>query len=143
MGKTKILFLCVQNTARSQMAEGFLRHLYGDRYEAYSAGIRPTRDTRINPYAVKVMAEVGIDISHQMSKSWRAYGYEFGFDAVISTCSEAEKDCPTYPIGKRFQWQFPDPAEAKGTEEEILQVFRTVRDSIKERIEIAVKNNEI
>jgi arsenate reductase len=78
-----------------------------------------------------------------MAKSWRAYGYEFGFDAVISTCRQAEKSCPTYPIGKRLHWEFPDPAAAKGTEEGVLQVFRTVRDTIKKRIEIAVKNNEI
>ncbi len=143
MDKRKILFLCVQNTARSQMAEGFLRTLYGDRYEVHSAGVRPPRDTRVNPYAIRVMAEVGVDISRQRAKSWREYGYEFGFDAVISTCSEAERSCPRYPIGKRFTWQFPDPAAAKGTEEEVTQVFRTVRDSIRERIVAAVKNKEI
>ena len=71
MNKIKVLFLCVHNSARSQMAEGFLRHLHGDRYEAYSGGITPTL---VNPYAIKAMAEVGIDISGQISKSWRAYG---------------------------------------------------------------------
>ena len=140
MNKLKVLFLCVHNSARSQMSEGFLRHLYGDRYDVYSAGVTPTR---VNPYAIKAMAEVGIDISGQISKSWRAYGLEFGFDAVISTCREAEKACPVFPFGKRLRWEFPDPSEAKGTEEEILKVFRTVRDSIRDRIEMAVKNKEI
>ena len=140
MNKIKVLFLCVHNSARSQMAEGLLRHLHGDRYEAYSGGITPTL---VNPYAIKAMAEVGIDISGQRSKSWRAYGLDFGFDVVISTCREAEKACPVFPFGKRLRWEFPDPAEAKGTEEEILKVSRTVRDSIRDRIEIAVKNKEI
>ena len=140
MNKLKVLFLCVHNSARSQMSEGFLRHLYGDRYDVYSAGVTPTR---VNPYAIKAMAEVGIDISGQWPKSWRAYGVESGFDVVISTCSEAEKACPLFPIGKRLRWEFPDPSEAKGTEEEILKIFRTVRDSIRDRIELAVKNKEI
>ena len=141
MGKVKVLFLCVHNTARSQMAEGFLRHLFGDRYVAYSAGITPTPTGQINPYAIKAMAEVGIDISQQISKSWRAYGVDF--DVVITTCSEAEKSCPVFPFGKVLYWEFPDPAEAKGTEEEILEVFRNVRDSIGNRIEMAVENKEI
>ncbi len=140
MNKVKLLFLCIHNSARSQMAEGFLRHLYSDRYDAYSAGVTPTA---VNPYAIKAMAEVGIDISDQWSKSWRAYGVESGFDVVVSTCSEAEKACPLFPIGKRLRWEFPDPSEAKGTEEEILEVFRNVRDSIRDRIELAVKNKEI
>ena len=125
------------------MAEGFLRHLYGDRYEAYSAGITPTPTGRVNPYAIKAMAEVGIDISGQISKSWRVYGLDFGFDVVVTTCSEAEKSCPLFQFGKRLRWEFPDPSEAKGTDEEILKVFRNVRDSIRDRIEIAVKNKEI
>ena len=136
----KVLFLCVHNSARSQMAEGFLRHLYGDRYEAYSAGITPTQ---VNLHAIKAMAEIGIDISGQMSKSWRVYGLDFGFDVVITTCSEAEKACPVFSFGKRLRWEFPDPAEAEGTEEEIMKIFRTVRDSIRDRIEMAVKNKEI
>jgi arsenate reductase len=140
MGKTKILFLCVHNSARSQMAEGFLRHLYGDKYDVYSAGVTPTK---VNPYAIKAMAEVGIDISDYISKSWRSFGIEFGFDTVISTCSEAEQACPSWSIGKRLHWEFPDPAEAEGTEEEIMDVFRGVRDSIRDRIASAVKNKEI
>ncbi|MDQ1281287.1 MAG: hypothetical protein QG670_2552 [Thermoproteota archaeon] len=143
MIKKKVLFLCIHNSARSQMAEGFLRHLYGDQYEAYSAGITPTPTGRPNPYAIKAMAETGIDISNQKSKSWMAYGLDFGFDVVVTTCSEAEKSCPIFPFGEVLHWQFPDPSEAKGTEEEILKVFRTVRDSIKDRLEIAVKNKEI
>ena len=140
MDKTKVLFLCIHNSARSQMAEGFLSHLYGDRYEAYSAGITPTH---VNPYAIKAMAEVGIDISGQIPKSWRVYGLDYGFDVVITTCSEAEKSCPVFPYGKVLHWEFPDPSEAKGTEEEILKVFRNVRDSIRNRIETVVKNKEI
>ena len=92
----KVLFLCVHNSARSQMAEGFLRHLYGDRYEAYSAGITPTQ---VNPYAIKAMAEVGIDISGQRSKSFREFS-DLDFDVVISTCDEAEKACPFFPAKK-------------------------------------------
>jgi arsenate reductase len=140
MDKKKVLFLCVHNSARSQMAEGFLRHLYGDQYEAYSAGLTATR---INPYTIKAMAEVGIDISDQMSKPMSAYGLDFGFDVVITTCSEAEQACPVFPFGKTLHWKFPDPAAAKGTEEEILNVFRAVRDSIRNRLEVAVKNKEI
>ncbi|MFH0896924.1 MAG: arsenate reductase ArsC [Candidatus Bathyarchaeota archaeon] len=140
MNKIKALFLCIHNSARSQMAEGFLRQLYCDRYEAYSAGITPTR---VNPYAIKAMAEVGIDISGQTPKSWRANGLDFGFDVVITNCSEAEKACPVFPFRKILHWEFPDPSEAKGTEEEILKAFRAVRDSIRDRIEMAVKNKEI
>lgn len=122
------------------MAEGFLRHLYGDQYEVYSAGITPTR---VHPYAIKVMAEIGIDISSQTSKPWSVYGLDFGFDIVITTCSEAEAACPVFPFGKVLHWTFPDPAEAKGTEREVLNVFKSVRDAIRNRIETAVKNHEI
>ncbi|MDQ1279575.1 MAG: hypothetical protein QG670_837, partial [Thermoproteota archaeon] len=87
--------------------------------------------------------EVGIDISSQTSKSWRTYGLDFGFDVVVTTCSEAEKSCPIFPFGKVLHWQFPDPSQAKGIEEEVLEVFRKIRDSIKNRIETAIKNKEI
>lgn len=121
------------------MAEGFLRHLYGDKYQAYSACITPTQ---VNPYAIKVMAEVGVDISGQKAKSFQEFTNQ-DFDVVISTCSEAENTCPFFPAKKVLHWGFPDPSEAKGTEEEILKTFRTIRDSIRNRIEVAVKDKEI
>lgn len=136
----RVLFICIHNSARSQMAEGFLRHLYGDRFEAYSAGLKPSR---VQPYAVQVMAEVGIDISNQRSKSIESFiGQKF--DAVVTVCDEAKEACPYFP-GTRLQlhWSFPDPSEAKGPEQEILEAFRTVRDEIRKRIRVAVENHEL
>ena len=100
MRKQKVLFLCTQNSARSQMAEGFLRHLAGDRFEVYSAGIDPTPE--IHPCAVEAMSEIGIDISEQYPKGLRTYLGKMGFNYLIIVCARAEERCPkTFPGGAR------------------------------------------
>jgi arsenate reductase len=132
MRKQRILFLCTHNSARSQMAEGLLRNLAADRFEAYSAG---TEATRVRPLAIRAMAELGIDISAQTSKTLERY-LGAPFDAVITVCDQANEACPVF-LGatERLHWSFPDPAQATGTEEEQLAVYRSVRDAIRARIE--------
>jgi arsenate reductase len=126
-----VLFLCVHNSARSQMAEGLLRHIGGDRFEAYSAG---SEATEVRPLAIRAMAEVGIDISGQRSKTTDEFaGQEF--DEVIAVCDDAKEACPYFPAaGHRRSWPFEDPSAAEGTEDERLAVFRRVRDEIEARI---------
>jgi arsenate reductase (thioredoxin) len=132
LGKKKILFLCTHNSARSQMAEGLLRHLATDRFEAMSAG---TEATRVRALAVRAMDEIGIDISGQESKTLDRYLQE-PFDYVITVCDDANEACPFFPgAANRLHWSFEDPSKAEGTEEERLKVFRSVRDQIRERIE--------
>lgn len=125
--KKRVLFLCTGNSCRSQMAEGVLRNLAGDRFEAASAGTTPTG---INPMAVRVMAEIGIDISEQRSKSVVEMMGE-RFDYVITVCDRARGACPVFP-GKatKLHWSFDDPASTDGSNEERLQVFRRIRDEI-------------
>ena len=130
--KKRILFLCTHNSARSQMAEGLLRHLAGDRFEAMSAG---TEATHVRPLAVRAMEEIGIDISGQESKTLARYLHE-AFDYVITVCDDANEACPFFPgAAKRLHWSVEDPSKAEGLEEERLSVFRSVRDRIRERIE--------
>jgi arsenate reductase len=114
------------------MAEGLLRHLAGDRFEVYSAG---TEAAGIRPLAIRAMAEAGIDISHQESKTLdRCLGQPF--DVVITVCDEANEACPVFPGAKeQLHWSFADPSAATGTEEERLAVYRRVRDGIRKRIE--------
>ncbi len=131
MRKQKVLFLCTQNSARSQMAEAFLREHGGDRFEAYSAG---TEATHVRPLAIRAMNEVGVDISAQESETLERYLRE-PFDYVITVCDEANEACPFFPgASERLHWSFPDPSKAEGTEEERLEVFRRVRDDIEDRI---------
>ncbi|NLX38647.1 MAG: arsenate reductase ArsC [Methanothrix sp.] len=140
-GKKKVLFLCTSNSARSQMAEGLLRALYGDRYEAYSAGIEATA---VDPRAVSVMTELGIDISGQRSKSAEELG-DVVFDLAVTVCDRAKEACPVCstdldlpsraPKAREVVHKcFDDPASASGTEEVQLRAFRQVRDEIKEWI---------
>src|ERR687893_3323044 len=137
MEKTKVLFLCTHNSARSQMAEGLLRHLAGERFEVMSAG---TVATQVRPLAVRAMEELGIDISGQESTNMARYLGE-PFDYVITVCDEANEACPFFPRAKnRLHWSFEDPAQATGSEEERLGVFRTARDKIRERIEQELVN---
>ncbi len=132
MNKPRVLFLCYHNSARSQMAEGLLRDIAGDRFEVFSAGIEPTR---VHPLAIKAMAERGIDISKQTSKSASDLLSEH-FSYIITVCDDAKEKCPTFPgVAVRLHWPFEDPAKATGSEEEQLEVFRKVRDQIKDRIE--------
>jgi arsenate reductase len=130
--RTKVLFLCTHNSARSQMAEGLLRHLAGDRFEAHSAG---TEATHVRPLAIRAMAEIGVDISGQESKTLARYVKE-PFDHVITVCDDANEACPVFLGAKsRLHWSFRDPSRADGTEEERLAVFRMVRDEIRRRID--------
>ena len=130
--KPKVLFLCTGNSARSQMAEGYLRHVAGDRFEAMSAGVEPTK---LNPLAVEAMGEIGIDISHQKSKDVvTLLGQHIPY--VVTVCDNAKGRCPIFPRTYKFlSWSFDDPAEAQGSHEEKLDVFRRVRDEIAHTIE--------
>ena len=130
--KAHVLFLCTHNSARSQMAEGLLRHLAGDRFEIMSAG---TEATHVRPLAVRAMDEIGVDISSQESKTLERYLGE-PFDYVITVCDDANEACPVFPGAKnRRHWSLPDPSAAEGTEEERLAVFRSVRDGIRDRVQ--------
>ena len=130
--KQRVLFICTHNSARSQMAEGWLRQLADDRFEVHSAG---TEATVVRPLAIKAMAEVGVDISPQTSKTLDRYLQE-PWDDVITVCDQANEACPYFAGGKqRLHWSFPDPSQATGTNEEKLAVFRQVRDAIRARIE--------
>jgi arsenate reductase len=131
MRKQKVLFLCTQNSARSQMAEGFLRNLAGDRFDVYSAGIDPTNE--IHPCAVEAMSEVGIDISGQHPKDLSTYLGKMGFNYLIIVCARAEERCPkTFPgVGTRFSWVFKDPRREEDIPyDSMLERFLLVRDDI-------------
>jgi arsenate reductase len=129
--RQRVLFLCTHNSARSQMAEGLLRHLAGDRFEVASAG---TEATSVRPEAIEAMAELGVDISGQSSKTLERYLGE-PFDHVVTVCDDANEACPVFPGARsRLHWSFRDPSRAEGSEEERLQVFKMVRDEIQGRI---------
>ena len=130
--RRRILFLCTHNSARSQMAEGLLRHLAGNCYEVYSAG---TEATSVRPEAIAAIAELGIDISGQESETLDRYLGE-PFDYVVTVCDDANEACPVFPGAKnRLHWSFRDPSRATGSDAERLEVFRAVRDEIRGRIE--------
>ena len=132
MTKRRVLFLCTHNSARSQMAEGFLRHLAGDRFEVESAG---TEQTHVNPLAVTAMAEVGVDLSGHRSKTLDRF-LDQPWDHVITVCDHANERCPVFPrSAHRLHWSFEDPSGATGTEGERLAVFRRIRDEIGTRIQ--------
>ena len=130
--KQRVLFICTHNSARSQMAEGLLRHLGGERFEVFSAG---TEATYVRPMAIRAMAELGIDISQQQSKTIDRYLGE-PFEDVITVCDTAAEACPVFPGAvRRRHWSFEDPSKATGNEAEQLEVYRRVRDEIRSRIE--------
>ena len=127
----KVLFLCTENACRSQMAEGLVNHDLAGQVRAWSAGVRPSR---VNPRAVQVMAELGIDISQQRSKSVADLAGE-QFDLVITVCDQAQQQCPIFPGATEVRHVgFPDPARATGPETEILAVFRQVRDKMRDQL---------
>jgi arsenate reductase len=131
MEPRRVLFLCTHNSARSQMAEGLLRALGGERFAAYSAG---TEATTVRPPAIEAMAEIGIDISGHESKTLERY-LSAPFDAVISVCDDANESCPIFPGAKRrLHWSIPDPSRATGSPEEQRAIYRQVRDHIRARI---------
>lgn len=130
---TRILFLCTHNSARSQMAEGLLRHIAGDRFEVHSAG---TETTFVRPLAIRAMAEIGIDIAGQRSKTMDEY-LDQQFDYVITVCDRANESCPIFPGDpERIHWSFDDPAAAGGSEDQQLAVYRRVRNEILSRLRV-------
>lgn len=131
MARPRVLFLCTHNSARSQMAEGLLRSLGGERFEVHSAG---TEATAVRPLAIEAMREIGIDISRQSSKTLDRFVDE-RFDHVITVCDDANESCPVFPNAThRLHWSLPDPSKAVGTVDEQLAIYREVRDQLKARI---------
>ena len=133
MNKQRVLFLCTGNSARSQMAEAFLRKHGDERFEAHSAGLEPKG---LNPFTVEVMNDVGIDVSCQTSKGVETYLGKVLFQYLITVCDDADKNCPTvWPgVNNRMHWSFQDPAAFEGTDEEKLAKFRELRDLIEAKI---------
>jgi arsenate reductase len=125
--KTRVLILCTGNSCRSQMAEGFLRHFAGDRFEVASAGTKPST---VNPVAIQVMAELGIDISGHRSKNLDEFRGQY-FDVVITVCDHARDACPVFPGGvQQLHWGFPDPPHGRKVTDKVIADFRRVRDMI-------------
>jgi arsenate reductase (thioredoxin) len=132
MEKKRILFICVHNSARSQMAEGLIRAFHGDILEPSSGG---TEEGKVHPAAIRMMAEIGVDISGHRSKMIDEFEGQ-RFDFVVTVCDNSQSDCPFFPGGKKYIHQaFEDPAACRGTEEEILACFRKSRDEIRTWIE--------
>jgi len=129
--KKRVLFLCTHNSCRSQMSEGLVNHYLGNRFQSFSAG---TEATRVNPLTLRVMAELGIDISHHFSKTIATFDGQ-QFDHVITLCGSALEQCPLFFGGvKRVHMGFDDPSRASGTEKEVLQEFRRVRDELRQKL---------
>lgn len=132
MNKTKVIVLCTHNSARSQMAEAFLKKYAGDYFDVYSAGFDPQP---INPYAIKVMKEIGYDLAGQYPKELEQYLGTVHFGIVITVCKKAEEKCPTIPgVSKRLDWSVEDPAAFEGSEEAKLAKFREVRNQIHDKV---------
>jgi arsenate reductase len=130
-GPLRVIFVCTHNSARSQMAEGMLRAWGGDRFEVFSAG---TEATRVRPEAIAVMAEIGIDIGGQASKTLEPFlGESFGW--LITVCDQAREACPTLPgVRNQAHWSIEDPSGIEGAEETRLQAFRAARDELRNRV---------
>ena len=142
MSQTRVIFLCTGNSARSQMAEGFLRKYAPGRFEAHSAGLEP-KD--LHPLTVKVMEEAGVDMSGQTSKGIETYLGKMLFQYLITVCDDAEKNCPTtWPgVSNRLHWYFEDPSVLIGTDEEKLAKFRQVRDQIDQKVKAWVAEQAV
>lgn len=138
--KKRVLFLCTGNSARSQMAEAFLRRYAGDQYEAHSAGLEP-KD--MNPFTIQVMEEIGFSMKEHSSKGVAVYLGKTLFQYLITVCDHAEKNCPTaWPgVNQRLHWSFEDPAAFEGSEDENLKKFREVRDQIEQKVRNWVSEN--
>lgn len=131
--KTKVLFLCTGNSARSQMAEAWLRQLAGDRFTVFSAGLEPHG---VNPFTIQVMEETGYDMSEHRSKHLDEFIGKIDFDYLITVCGNADERCPVFPgMGTRIHWPFEDPAAYQGTDEEKLAFFQKIRDQVKTKIQ--------
>lgn len=135
--KRRVLFLCTGNSARSQIAEGLLRSMAGDRYEAFSAGTHPKG---LHPQTIATMKEVGIDVSGQTSKDVQEF-FGQSFDFVITVCDRAKQNCPVFPGSAPIHWGFDDPADAPASEQP--QVFRRIRDEIRHRLQLFLLANKI
>ena len=138
--KTRVLFICIHNSGRSQMAETFLKAIGGERFEVESAGLEPKP---VNPYVIEVMKEVGYDLSDNTSDSVLQFFKEGRlYDYVITVCDESiENECPIFPgIARRLHWPFPDPQKVTGTKDEKLENIREIRDDIRKHIESWVKH---
>lgn len=134
--KQRVLILCTGNSARSQMAEGILRHLAGNRFGVESAGVAPSH---VRPEAIEAMREIGIDISTHRSKSVEEFTGSH-FDYIITVCDNAKETCPVFPDqAERIHWSFDDPAAVEGSDAERLAAFRTVRDLIRTRFETLIE----
>lgn len=141
---TRVLFLCTHNSSRSQMAEGLLRARGGSHFQVFSAGTHPRS---VHPLAIRVMAELDIDISERAghyAKGIETFANTSPMDLVITVCDEAAEECPYFPNARRqMHWGFPDPSQAVGTEEERLAVFRHVRDLIADRMRVFLEEQGI
>ena len=134
--KKRVLILCTGNSCRSQMAEGVLRHYGSSRYEVFSAGTKPSS---VNPIAIQVMKEIGIDISKHRSKHVDEFKGQ-SFDYVITVCDNAKEACPFFPGNtKRLHWEFPDPPHGEAVTESVIEEFRKVRDMIHEKFKTAAE----
>ncbi|HSP56606.1 MAG TPA: arsenate reductase ArsC [Dehalococcoidia bacterium] len=131
----RVLFVCTGNKARSQMAEGLLRHLAGDRFEAHSAGTRPSG---LAEETVTVMREIGIDVSGQRSKHVDEFAGQT-FECVITVCDSARQECPVFPGGRHFHWDIEDPADTEHAGASRLDAFRQARDALRGHIEAFVR----
>jgi len=131
VNKRRVLFLCTHNSARSQMAEGFLRAMAGERFEAQSAG---TESSSVHPLAIRAMAERGVDISTHTSKVYDSLMTQ-RWDYLITVCDDANERCPVEPgAAQRLHWSFDDPSRAPGSDEARLMAFRRIRDAIEKRL---------
>jgi len=147
MDKKRVIFICIHNSGRSQMGEGFLRHLAGDRFEVASAGLEAGK---LNPLVVRSMAEVGVDLSsHYSKKAQDLIDAGERFDTVITVCDETNAErCPLFPgrgtnaNAQRLHWGFPDPSALAGTEDEKLAAIRPIRDAIRLRIDTWLKEQQ-
>lgn len=142
MSKQRVLFLCTGNSARSQMAEAFLRKYGGDRFEPHSAGLEPKG---VNPLTIQVMNEAGLDISNQTSKGIETYLGKTHFQYLVTVCDDADKNCPTvWPgVHSRMHWSFEDPARFEGSEETKLAKFREVRDLMEQKIKEWIAEQQV
>lgn len=137
MDKERVLILCTGNSARSQMAEGILRDIAGDRFDVESAGTTPSH---VRPEAIEAMREIGIDISSHRSKSVDEFSAQ-QFDHIVTVCDNAKESCPVFPGGaERTHWSFDDPAAVEGTHENRVDAFRRIRDEIYDRLTRFVKD---
>ena len=134
--KKTILFICTHNSARSQLAEGLVNHFWNDGWQAFSAGTQPGQ---VNPFAIKVMEEIGIDMSAARSKSANEFIGQ-SFDLVVTVCDSAKETCPFFPGARQYLHKsFPDPSGAKGSDDEVSTVFRRTRDDIRRWLEELLK----